>query len=136
VKFNRRKQLPGESFEQFLNELRNMSKSCGFCGCILDTMIMDRIIDGHKYQVVKEKLIAQDKVELKTVINMCREPVEEVNKFLQDAGNSDPLGKHRLVTSLNAMPSLMTVNRGPRFASSVAMNMPSRRKLSCLGKSL
>ena len=72
MKFNRRKQLPNETFEQFLNELRQMSKSCGFCKCMCDTMIMDRIMDGHKSKVVKEKLIAQDTVDLKSVINMCR----------------------------------------------------------------
>ena len=72
MKFYRRKQLQNETFEQFLNELRQMSKTCGFCKCMWDKMIMDRIIDGHKSKVVKEKLVAQDDPDLKSVINMCR----------------------------------------------------------------
>jgi hypothetical protein len=91
MKFFRRKQQAGETFEQFLNELRNMSKSCGFCDCMLDIMIMDRIIDGHKSQDVKEKLIAQDKVDLKTVVNICRamELTDENLKVVTNASH-DP----------------------------------------------
>ena len=90
MKFYRRKQLQSETFEQFLNELRQMSKSCGFCACMSDIMIMDRIMDGHKSLVVKEKLIAQEKADLNSVINTCRamELTEANLSVVKDTGAS------------------------------------------------
>ena len=35
-------------------------------------MIMDRIIDGHKDEKVKDKLMRQDKLDLKATLNICR----------------------------------------------------------------
>ncbi len=71
-KFYSRSQLSGESFEQFLSELRNLTISAGICNCMQDKMIMDRIMLGHKEEKVLDKLSAIDKPDLKAVVNVCR----------------------------------------------------------------
>lgn len=103
MKFNRRKQLQNETFEQFLNELRQMSKLCGFCDCMHDFMIMDRIIDGHKSQAVKEKLVAKDKLDLKVVINICRamELTEANLKVVTESGADE--SKEEAVKKVSAL---------------------------------
>ena len=44
--FNRRNQEPGETIDQYVSTLRNMSKTCGFCDCMKDKLIMDCILLG------------------------------------------------------------------------------------------
>ena len=46
-KFNRCFQTSG-SFDQYLSGLRNLEKSCGFCNCTREKLLMDRIILGVK----------------------------------------------------------------------------------------
>ena len=72
MKFYRRVQQSEESIEEYLAELRHMASSCGFCDCMHDVMIMDRILDGHKDPRVKDKLTSQGKLDLQTVLNICR----------------------------------------------------------------
>ena len=73
LKFSRRVQLPHETFEQYLSDLRFLASSCNFCTpkCC-DNRIMDRILDGHKSEVVKEKLTRSQKLDLATTLNTCR----------------------------------------------------------------
>ena len=51
-KFNWCNQESEENFEQYVAVLRNMAKSCGFCNCMYDKLLMDRLILG----VREEKL--------------------------------------------------------------------------------
>lgn len=86
LKFYRRQQGPSETFDSFLSDLRVMIKGCGFCNCIQNTLIMDRIILGHKNETVRDKLMAQENLELQAVINLCRaaEATECSIKILND----------------------------------------------------
>ena len=73
IKFYRRVQQPDETFEQFLSDLRFLASSCNFCDPVCrDTRIMDRIIDGHQSDVVKDKLTRSAHLDLRTTINVCR----------------------------------------------------------------
>ena len=44
--FNRRNQESGESIDEYVSVLRNMAKTCGFCDCMHELLIMDRILLG------------------------------------------------------------------------------------------
>ena len=71
--FSRREQEPHETFEQFLSALRFLAGSCNFCTTVCrDVRIMDRIIDGHKSQKVKDKLMSSSKLDLAAVLIICR----------------------------------------------------------------
>eukprot|EP00914_Ancora_sagittata_P015152 GHVO01029710.1.p1 GENE.GHVO01029710.1~~GHVO01029710.1.p1 ORF type:complete len:1206 (-),score=132.44 GHVO01029710.1:398-4015(-) len=72
IKFYRRAQQEHESFDVFLGDLKAMVKTCGFCNCIQDTLILDRIIMGHKDRRIREKLLAQEKLDLKSAVSMCK----------------------------------------------------------------
>ena len=58
-KFNQRNQESGETIEQYLAALRNLEKSCGFCECMREKLIMDRLIMGVKDEKSCEKIIFQ-----------------------------------------------------------------------------
>ena len=51
-KFNRHNQESEESIEQYVAVLRNMAKSCGFCDCMYDKLLMDRLILGVRDEKV------------------------------------------------------------------------------------
>ena len=57
LKFSQRVQKPDETVEQYLSDLRFLASTCNFCNATCrDNRIMDRILDGHKSETVKEKL--------------------------------------------------------------------------------
>ena len=60
-----------ETFEQYLSDLRFLASTCNFCNATCrDNRIMDRILDGHKSETVKEKLTRSSKLDLKTTQHM------------------------------------------------------------------
>ena len=46
--FNMRDKLPTESVDSVVAELRNLAKTCNFCGYLRDSLIHDRIVLGIK----------------------------------------------------------------------------------------
>ena len=44
--FNRRTQESGESIVGYVSVLRNMAKTCGFCDCMRERLLMDRLLLG------------------------------------------------------------------------------------------
>ena len=69
--FNSRKQGEGESIEAYVTELRTLAKTCGFCDCMKDTLIRDRIVLGINDQSVRKKLLQARKLTLNQCIDMC-----------------------------------------------------------------
>ena len=45
-KFNQRSQADGETFDNYLTELKHMRKTCNFCQCLSDSLLRDRIVLG------------------------------------------------------------------------------------------
>jgi len=54
--FSRRDQASGESIDEYLSVLRNMSRTCGFCDCIRDLLMMDCLLLGDMTCVEEWKL--------------------------------------------------------------------------------
>ena len=70
--FSRRNQEAEESIEQCVAVLWNMAKSCGFCGCMYDKLLMDRLILGVRDEKVREKLISWKSLDLQSAIDLCK----------------------------------------------------------------
>lgn len=70
-KFNTRMQDKSESIDQFIIDLRNMSKNCAF-GAIEEELIRDRIVCGTNSERVKERLLRDDELTLAKAITVCR----------------------------------------------------------------
>jgi hypothetical protein len=74
-KFNCREQKEGESIEQYVNVLTHMAKTCGFCNCMFDSLLRDRILIGIRDKKMQDKIINQHGVQelsLKTCIATCK----------------------------------------------------------------
>ena len=56
--FNRRNQESGESIDEYVSVLRNMAKTCGFCDCMRELLIMDRILLGILDDKTREELLS------------------------------------------------------------------------------
>ena len=56
--FNRRDQASGESVDEYLSVLRNISKTCGFCDCVPNFLIMDRLLLGITGDKTRKELLS------------------------------------------------------------------------------
>ena len=70
--FNRRTQHAGESIDEYVSVLRNMSKTCGFCKCMADKLLMDRLLLGVRDSRMQERLMATDNLTLTKAIDICK----------------------------------------------------------------
>ena len=71
-KFNQRNQEGGESVDQYVTVLRTMSKSCGFCSCMKDKLLMDRILLGVRDDRMRERMMATQDLDLTKAIDICK----------------------------------------------------------------
>ena len=70
--FGRRDQASGESIDEYLSVLRNMAKTCGFCDCMRDLLIMDRLLLGISDDKTREELLSTHDLTLNKAIEICR----------------------------------------------------------------
>ena len=69
--FNLRVQEAGETFDDFVTSLRDMSKDCGFCDNCRDSLIRDRVVNIVKFasprtQICSRFLITKYQISLET----------------------------------------------------------------------
>ena len=64
-------QKQGETFEEFLMELKKLSVNCNF-GNLKDSLIKDRIISGVLDSSLRDRLLKEDTLELEKCINLCQ----------------------------------------------------------------
>ena len=70
--FNRRNHESGESIDEYVSVLRNMAKTCGFCDCMRELLIMDRILLGILDDKTREELLSTHDLTLVKAIEICR----------------------------------------------------------------
>ena len=68
--FNRRNQETGESIDEYLSVLRNMAKTCGFCDCMRELLIMDRLLLGILDDKTQEELLSTHDLTLMKAIEI------------------------------------------------------------------
>ena len=71
-KFNQRNQADGETFDNYLTELKNMRKTCNFCQCLSDSLLRDRIVLGIRDDTARKRLLQERKLDLKQCIDICK----------------------------------------------------------------
>ncbi|XP_021340039.1 uncharacterized protein LOC110441256 [Mizuhopecten yessoensis] len=70
-KFNTKVQGKGETIDQYVTELRTISKNCRF-GLLTDELIRDRIVCGVNSGKLKERLLRDGELTLIRAITTCR----------------------------------------------------------------
>ena len=71
-KYNQRNQEESESFGVYLTELRNMMKTCNFCGCLTDSLLRDRIVLGIRDDQTRKRLLQERNLDIKKCIDICK----------------------------------------------------------------
>ena len=69
--FNRRSQLEGENFEQFLTSLRTLASTCNF-GDLENSLLRDRIVCGIRNSATREKLLREEDLDLEKCTMICK----------------------------------------------------------------
>ena len=70
--FNKRDQKKDESIEDYVTELRTLSKTCNFTDDMKDSLLRDRIVIGIRDQSTREKLLQERDLTLQLCIDKCR----------------------------------------------------------------
>ena len=63
--FNQRVQEEGKTFDDFVADIKILSKNCNFCATCHDTMIRDHIVTGINNDTLRKQLLAEPKLTLK-----------------------------------------------------------------------
>jgi len=71
AKFNQRRQLEGESVDDFITSLHSLSEYCNY-GELREEMIRDRIVVGLRDSVLSEKLQLESELTLEKAITLAR----------------------------------------------------------------
>ena len=91
--FNRRNHECGDSIDEYVSILRNMAKTCGFCDCMRELLLMDRLLLGITDDKTREELLSTNDLTLsKTIKNFYAKEAaslhmkvlksEEINKVI------------------------------------------------------
>ena len=70
--FNSRKQDDGEKFDDFLTDLKILSKNCNFCDDCYPGLLRDRIVGGIQDDKIRQSLLADNKLTLEKAEHLCR----------------------------------------------------------------
>lgn len=70
--FNTRKQEEGECFDDFLIELKLLSRNCNYCEACYLGLLSDWIMTGTQSDVVWKKLLSENELTTEKAINICR----------------------------------------------------------------
>lgn len=85
--FNKCKQGPDETFDEFLTSLRSKTKNCSF-NELEDSLICDKIVIGIKDDRIRERLLSEDNLTLVKAIDICRAS-EQAKRQLSSIKGSD-----------------------------------------------
>ena len=69
-KFNSRFRQQGETIQQYVAELRNLSEHCEF-GEILEKMLRDRLVCGVNDERIQRRLLAESQLEFKKTMELA-----------------------------------------------------------------
>ena len=122
---NSRSQQPDESVDDFITDLRNLAKTCGFCDCMNDSLIRDRIVMGIRGKDTRKKLLSMKKLSLTNSIDICKAH-EATTRRLQQMSTSTStssevhkVNRHQPKKSQSYKPSSSTPATGAYARSPV-----------------
>ncbi|XP_037031287.1 uncharacterized protein LOC119070876 isoform X2 [Bradysia coprophila] len=112
LKFNRRCQQNGETFDQFLEAIQNLILSCEY-GNDEDNILRDRILAGISNPSLREELMAREDVwDVKTVIMWCRARAADVSDAKTNVKGN---GRYILAVYVRRMNYVMANVHGDQY---------------------
>ena len=101
--FNGRNQATDESIDAYVTVLRSLAKTCGFCDCLHDSLLRDRIVLGVNNQKLRKRLLQERKLDLKKCIDLCRSS-EAAASHMKSISGTDSHDVHRLQEKTKRRP--------------------------------
>lgn len=86
--FHGRNQAADESIDAYITVLRSLARTCGFCTCLHDSLIRDRIVLGISNQNLRKRLLQERNLDLKKCIDLCRSSEAAMSQFKSISGAS------------------------------------------------
>ena len=98
VKFMQRHQLPGETFDTWLVDIRALVKNCNYGNtAATEGMLRDMIVLGIGDPIVREKLLYEDNLNFSKACDVAR-ACESSKRQLSQFGVKEPPNVHQLAT--------------------------------------
>ena len=139
-KFNIRNQTENESIDQYVTELRTLASTCEFEN-LKDGLIRDRVIFGIRNQALKERLLREASLTLKSAVDICRaaEFSREQVKSLTDSphANIDELnqsGKQSYNTEITLLNKETSRTLLDCSTVAIVVNNTQRNRAQLMGK--
>ncbi|XP_020609105.1 uncharacterized protein LOC110047679 [Orbicella faveolata] len=113
-KFNSRFRLQGETIQQYVTELRNLSEHCDF-GDQLEKMLRDRLVCRLNDERIQRRLLAESQVEFKRAMELVT-AMEITDRNTRDliAGNLSEKPKESQVNCVTQDPPKQLPKQPPR----------------------
>ena len=92
-KFNTRFRQQGETVQQYVAELRNLSEHCEF-GDQLEKMLCDRLVCGVNDERIQRRLLAESQLEFKKAMELAT-MMEMADKNRRDLQNGNPSAREK-----------------------------------------
>lgn len=99
--FNNRSQEPNESIDAYVAALRSKAKTCGFCDCLSESLLRDRIVLGISNNNLRKRLLQERSLNLKKCIDMCRSAEAAMSQFKSISGATNSINEHDCVNHLS-----------------------------------
>nr|CAI5829935.1 unnamed protein product [Callosobruchus analis] len=112
-KFFTRKQMPTESIEQFVTDLKNKARSCEF-GELKDSLIKDMLTCGLANTKLREQLLQDDEKTLEEAIKFCL-AVEKSKEQSVSMGMSNDVSVNQIRRSQHQKTSKNAVTYGENW---------------------
>jgi hypothetical protein len=89
--FNGRNQGQDESIEAYIAALRSLAKTCGFCECLADSLLRDRIVLGIHNNSLRKRLLQERNLDLKKCIDLCRSSEAAASHLKNISGSNNTI---------------------------------------------
>ena len=86
-RFNQKAQREGESFDQFLTDLKELANTCQF-GQMHDELLRDKIVVGVRDDTLRKQLLQKKELTLATCVSVCR-ACETTAAHMKEMGNNE-----------------------------------------------
>ena len=96
--FNSRAKQDGETIDEYVAKLRTLAQTCGFCVCLHDSLIRDRMVLGVADASTWKRLLQHSKLNLQESIEICRN-FEATNSLIRQMGEQNKLDEVNKVQS-------------------------------------
>ena len=132
--FNNRSQREGESIEAFATSLRNLARTCGFCDCLHDSLIKDRIVTGILDDETRQTLLQERKLDINKCIDICK-GVEAAKVRVKTMAGSADSQVNRIQAPKSTKQKRSTHHKrhtgGPKIACKYCGGMHEHKKEKC-----